>query len=398
MSFNSKVSEVMTVNIFGVTGSIGRSTLDVINYQSLRDQIKVNALSANNNVELLAQHSIKYKADYAVIVNPDKYKELKNALFGSNVSPLAGSDCLIEMADKGADWTMNAIVGFAGLEPSVASARTGKILALANKESLVCGGDLLNATINKYGSTLLPVDSEHSAVFQCLKNESRDSVEKIILTASGGPFREWSIPRIRNATVEQAIAHPNWDMGAKISIDSATMFNKALEIIEAKYLFNLSIDDIEVLVHPESILHSMVNFCDGSVIAQLSVPDMQGAIGYALNYPKRCALPIKRLALDQIGSLTFEAVDQEKFPALKLAYLSLQRGALFGAVLNAAKEIALDKFIDGEIKFLDITSLVEAVLDSKEILSLEGKDADTFEDIVQADLLSRDIARTIRLN
>ena len=387
-----------TVNIFGVTGSIGRSTLDVINFQDSSEQIKINALSANNNVELLARHSVEYNATYAVIADSLKYQELKNALSGTSVTPLAGSKCLKEVAELGADWTMNAIVGFAGLEPSIACAKTGKTLALANKESLVCGGDLLNNTIKRYGGTLLPVDSEHSAVFQCLKNEKAASLKRIILTASGGPFRDWPIARIKNATLKEAVAHPNWSMGTRISIDSATMFNKALEVIEAKYLFNLPITDIEVLVHPESILHSMVNFCDGSIIAQLAVPDMRGAIGFAYNYPRRLPLPVEHLKLEKIGSLNFESVDKKKFPALDIAYNSIERGALFGAIINAAKEIALDKFILGEIKFLDITLLVQKVLESKEIVGLENKNACKFDDILYADLLTRDIARIMKLS
>ena len=386
-----------TVNIFGVTGSIGSSTLSVLNFCSSFNEIKINALSANNNVELLVKHSIANKANYAIVANPNKYRELKNALFGSGVIALAGTNCITEMAEVGADWTMNAIVGFAGLEPSIATAKTGKVLALANKESLVCGGDLLNSTLEDFKTTLLPVDSEHSAIFQCLNGESTEDVDKIILTASGGPFRKWSLNRIKKATLKEALAHPNWEMGARISIDSASMFNKALEVIETKYLFNFPIERIKVLVHPESILHSMVAFNDGSVIAQLSVPDMRGAIGYAFNYPLRCSLPVEKLKLEQISSLNFEKVNSEKFPALDLAYSCVSRGALFGTILNASKEIALDKFIAGEIGFLDITFIVKKVLDSKEIIDFENKSADKLEDIICADSLTRDITRAASL-
>ena len=386
------------INIFGVTGSIGHSTLDVLKFHSSCSEIKINALSAYDNVELLAKYSKSHNAKFAIIGNLSKFTELKDALFGTEVTPLAGTKCLTDVAALEADWTMNAIVGFAGLEVSIASAQSSKVLALANKESFVCGGDLLNATIKKFNNVLLPVDSEHSAVFQCLKNEDMSSLRKIILTASGGPFRNWSINKIKKATLEESVVHPNWTMGTKISIDSATMFNKALEVIEAKYLFDLPINKIDVLVHPESIVHSMVSFTDGSVIAHLGVPDMRGAIGYAFNYPKRCPLPIKHLELEQIGSLNFEAVDKRKFPSIDLAYNCIERGPLFGSVLNATKEVALDKFIAGEIKFLDITLMVKKVLESKEVKYFENKCADNFEDIKQADFLARDLARTLTFN
>ena len=387
-----------TLNIFGVTGSIGQSTLDVINFQSSVENFQINALTSHSNVELLAQNCIAYDAKYAVIVNPNKYRELKDALVGTKVVPLAGIDSLIQVAEIKVDWTINAIVGFAGLRPSLASAKSGTVLALANKESLVCACDLLIRCVKDNGSTLLPVDSEHSAIFQCLQNETSESVDKVILTASGGPFRKWSVSEMRTATVQQAITHPNWSMGARISIDSATMFNKALEVIEAKYLFNLAIDDIEVLVHPESIVHSMVQFKDGSIIAQLGSPDMRGAIGYSLNHPRRRPLPVCNLDLATIGSLNFAKVDHVKFPALKLAYDSVSRGPLFGAVLNAAKEIALDKFISGEIKFLQMTALVQAVLDCKEIAELEGNDTKDLDSVIYADLLARRICEGINLS
>ena len=387
-----------TINIFGVTGSIGQSTLDVINFQSLKENFQINALTSHNNVELLAQNCISHSAGYAVIANPNKYLELKDALFGTKVVPLAGVESLIQVAEIKVDWTINAIVGFAGLRPSLASAKSGTVLALANKESLVCAGDLLTQCVKDNGSSLLPVDSEHSAVFQCLQNESSDSVDKVILTASGGPFRKWSVSKMSTATLQQAISHPNWSMGTRISIDSATMFNKALEVIEAKYLFNLSIDDIEVLVHPESIVHSMVQYKDGSIIAQLGTPDMRGAIGYSLNYPRRLSLPVDKLDLATIGSLNFEKVDQVKFPALKLAYESVSRGPLFGAVLNAAKEIALDRFISGEIKFLQMTALVQAVLDSNNIVELEGNNAENIDSVIYADFLARRICEGINLS
>ena len=385
-----------TINIFGVTGSIGQSTLDVVNFQSRDEKFKVNALSSNNNVELLAHNCISCHADYAIITNPTKYIELKNALFGSRVVPLAGTESLIEVAEERVDWTMNAIVGFAGLQPSLASSKCGTVLALANKESLVCAGDLLTSCIQESGGTLIPVDSEHSAVFQCLQNETANSVDKIILTASGGPFRGWSISDMEGVSLQQAIAHPNWSMGTRISIDSATMFNKALEVIEAKYLFDIQLDKIEVLVHPESIVHSMVQYNDGSVMAQLGTPDMRGAIGYSLNFPRRCPLPVDTLDLAKVGSLNFEAVNHINFPALKLAYSAIRRGPLFGAVLNAAKEKALDKFISGEIKFVEITLLVQAVLDSSDIVELEGESAENIDSVIYANSLTRRVTDRIK--
>ena len=387
-----------TLNIFGVTGSIGQSTLDVINFQSSVENFQINALTSHSNVELLTQNCIAYDAKYAVIVNPNKYRELKDALLGTKVVPLAGIESLIQVAEIKVDWTINAIVGFAGLRPSLASAKSGTVLALANKESLVCAGDLLIRCVKDNGSILLPVDSEHSAIFQCLQNETSESVDRVILTASGGPFRKWSVSEMRTATLQQAITHPNWSMGTRISIDSATLFNKALEVIEAKYLFNLAIDDIEVLVHPESIVHSMVQYKDGSIIAQLGSPDMRGAIGYSLNHPIRRPLPVDNLDLATIGSLNFAKVDHVKFPALKLAYDSVSRGPLFGAVLNAAKEIALDKFISGEIKFLQMTALVQAVLDCNEIAELEGNDTKDLDSVIYADLLARRICEGINLS
>ena len=386
-----------TINIFGVTGSIGQSTLNVLNFQSREEKFKVNVLSCNNNVELLAHNCISCHADYAVVTNANKYVELKNALFGSKVVPLAGPESLIEVAEERVDWTMNAIVGFAGLQPSLASAKCGTVLALANKESLVCAGDLLTRCIQESGSSLIPVDSEHSAVFQCLQNQTAHSVDKIILTASGGPFRGWSISDMEEVSLQQAVAHPNWSMGTRISIDSATMFNKALEVIEAKYLFDIPLDKIEVLVHPESIVHSMVQYNDGSIMAQLGTPDMRGAIGYALNFPRRCPLPVENLNLAKVGSLTFEEVNHINFPALKLAYSAIRRGPLFGAVLNAAKEKALDKFISGEIQFLEITLLVQAVLDSRDILELEGESAESIDTVIYANSLTRRVTDKMKL-
>ena len=384
-----------TVNIFGVTGSIGQNTLDVLRHQANAEKFKVIAFSSNDNIEQLVENAKEFKAKYAIIANEEKYLELKQAVSGTDVVPLAGHKSINEVASLNVDWTMNAIVGFAGLRPSLESARNGKTLALANKESLVCGGRLLTSRVEQNGGLLLPVDSEHSAIFQCLNNQPRSSINKVILTASGGPFRNWSISKMEKATLKEAINHPNWDMGVKISIDSATMFNKALEVIEAKHLFDISSKDIEVLVHPESIVHSLVSFKDGSVIAQLGVPDMKSAIGYALNYPNRRSLPVDTLDLTEIKSLNFEKVDKKKFPALDLAFTVLDNGDLFGAVLNAAKEVALEKFIRGEIKFLEITNLVQRVLEANQIQELRDRKLTAYDDVFFADELSREIANNL---
>ncbi len=384
-----------TVNIFGVTGSIGQNTLDVLRHQANAEKFKVIAFSSNDNIEQLVENAKEFKAKYAIIANEEKYLELKQAVSGTDVVPLAGHKSINEVASLNVDWTMNAIVGFAGLRPSLESARNGRTLALANKESLVCGGRLLTSKVEQNGGLLLPVDSEHSAIFQCLNNQPRSSINKVILTASGGPFRNWSISKMEKATLKEAINHPNWDMGVKISIDSATMFNKALEVIEAKHLFDISSKDIEVLVHPESIVHSLVSFKDGSVIAQLGVPDMKSAIGYALNYPNRRSLPVDTLDLTKIRSLNFEKVDKKKFPALDLAFTVLDNGDLFGAVLNAAKEVALEKFIRGEIKFLEITNLVRRVLEANQIQELRDRKLTAYDDVFFADELSREIANNL---
>lgn len=386
------------LNILGVTGSIGTNTLRVISEDSKNDDLKINIVSGNNNVELLAQFAIEFNAKYAVIANSDKYQKLKECLFGSSVIPVAGTDELIKLCEEPVDWTMNAIVGFAGLAPSLAVAKTGKALALANKESLVCGGALLTKEIGQSNGTLLPVDSEHNAIFQCLRHENISTVHKLILTASGGPFRDWTKEKMNKVTLEEALQHPNWDMGAKISIDSATMFNKALEVIEAKHLFNVKSSEIEVLIHRQSIIHSLVSFCDGSVIAQLGNPDMRGAIGFTLNYPDRLPLSVDKLNLLDHPNLSFEKVDSKKFPALKLAYNVLESEGLLSTVLNAAKEVAVEKFIRKQIKFLDIVRVVEEVLQSAAVSKLETNNIYDINQIKAADKLARQEANLIKLS
>lgn len=351
------------VSIFGATGSIGRNTVALLEAQGGREAYEVVALSGAGNVALLAAQARALGARIAVTAEPGRYAELKAALAGTGIAAAAGAEALVEAAAEPADWTMSAIVGAAGLAPGLAAALRGGTLALANKESLVCAGALLRRVCAAAGATLLPVDSEHSAIFQALRGERADEVERVILTASGGPFRDWTHAAMAAATPQQAAAHPNWAMGQRISIDSATMFNKALEMIEARELFHMRPDQIEVVVHPQSIVHSLVGFRDGSLIAQLGPSDMKGAIGFALNWPERLDLPVARLDLAAIGRLEFTPADPARFPALRLARAALEMGGLAGAVFNGAKEAALDAFLAGRVGFLDMAHLVEHVME-----------------------------------
>ncbi len=380
------------VSVFGSTGSIGQNTVDVLRRQGGAEAYQVIALTGSSNIETLAAQARELRARIAVTADPEQLDALKAALAGSGVKALAGPDGLLEAAAEPADWTMSAIVGVAGLAPTLISATHGGVLALANKESLVCAGALLLRTCKDHGTTLLPVDSEHSAIFQALQGEDRSTLERILLTASGGPFRDWPKEKMRDVTPRQAMAHPNWEMGARISIDSATMFNKALELIEAKILFDVEPDQIEVVVHPQSIIHSMVGFRDGSIIAQLGPSDMRGAIGYALNWPKRLNLPVDRLDFASLSRLDFLAEDRDRFPSLNLARKALQAGGLSGAVLNAAKEVALDEFLANRIGFLDISRIVTHVLDHLSEDAAEiGPDYD-LGDVVRIDAKARQMA------
>lgn len=351
------------ISIFGATGSIGRNTVSLVEEQGGAEAYEVVALTGSENVALLAEQARALRAGYAVTSDATKLAELTAALEGSGTRPAAGREALLAAASEPVDWGMSAIVGAAGLEPGLRLARHGGVLALANKESLVAAGDLLRGTCAEFGTDLVPVDSEHSAIFQALRGERREDLERIILTASGGPFRDWPASRMAGVSPKEARAHPNWDMGLRISIDSASLFNKALEVIEARALFDVNPEQIEVLVHPQSIVHSMVGFTDGSVLAQLGPSDMRGAIGYALNWPERRALPVDRLDFPAIGRLDFAPADPVRFPAIRLAYEVMAMGGLAGAVLNAAKEAALDGFIAGAIGFLDMAVLVEHVLE-----------------------------------
>ncbi len=349
------------VTVFGSTGSIGCSTLDLI--QRRPEAFDVVALTGGRNVARLAAQARMVRADLAVTAHPDCLDELRAALAGSGVEAAAGREALIEAAKRPADWIMSGIVGAAGLEPGLVALEQGTTLALANKESLVCAGPLLMATARAHGATVLPVDSEHSAVFQALIGEEMSAVERIIITASGGAFRDWPAARLARATPEEAATHPNWDMGQRITIDSASLFNKALELIETKEFFGVEPDRIEALVHPESMIHAMVGFHDGALMAHIGPPDMRHAIGFALNWPERRDLPVARVDFAELGSLTFRAPDETRYPALALARRVMAEGGLSGAVFNAAKERALDHFIARRIGFLQMAELVERVMD-----------------------------------
>jgi 1-deoxy-D-xylulose-5-phosphate reductoisomerase len=346
-----------SVTILGCTGSIGCNTIDLIDRQPAA--YRVEALVAHRNVARLVEQARRLRPAVAVVADAALYGDLAAALAGTGIAVAAGPAAVVEAAERPADWVMSAIVGAAGLEPTLAAARRGAVIALANKESLVCGGALVMAAVQRGGATLLPVDSEHSAIFQVFDFAQAEAVEKIILTASGGPFRTWDHAAMRAVTPAQAVAHPNWSMGAKISVDSATMMNKGLELIEAHHLFSLGEDRIDILVHPQSVVHSLVSYVDGSVLAQLGTPDMRTPIAYALGWPRRMAAPSKRLDLAEVARLTFEAPDMTRFPALRLVREALRRGGAVPTLLNAANEVAVAAFLSGAIGFLDIAAVVE---------------------------------------
>jgi 1-deoxy-D-xylulose-5-phosphate reductoisomerase len=350
-----------TLSIFGATGSVGLSTLDLVRQH--RDAYRVVALTANGHAAELAALAREFDAEIAVVADEAAYPALKEALAGTNILAAAGAEALVEAARMGADWTMAAIVGCAGLPPTMAAIKAGKTVALANKEALVSAGELMMAAVARSGATLLPVDSEHNAIFQCLAGGKIDQVRKITLTASGGPFRTCSLDQMRSVTPAQAVAHPNWDMGAKISVDSATMFNKGLELIEAHHLFPVGLDNIDILIHPQSVIHSMVEYQDRSTLAQLGSPDMRIPIASALAWPERIETNCLPLDLGKIARLDFEAPDLDRFPALKLARSAAEAGGATPAILNAANEVAVAAFLEGRIGFLDIADMVSSTLD-----------------------------------
>jgi len=381
------------ISIFGATGSIGQNTLDLVRRDA--DAFDVVALTGAHNIRQLAQDARDLRADVAVTSEIALLDDLKDALAGSDVAAAAGPDALLEAASRPADWVMSAIVGAAGLPPGLRALEQGATLALANKESLVCAGRLVLATVDAHGGALLPVDSEHSAVFQALLGEDMDAVERIIITASGGAFRDWPLEDLAKATPEQAAAHPNWDMGQRITIDSASMFNKALELIETKEFFRVKPAQIEAVVHPESMIHALVGFRDGALMAHVGPPDMRHAIGFALYYPKRRDLPVARLDLAELGQFTFRAPDEVRWPALRLAREVMDRGGLSGAVFNAAKETALDGFIAGNLKFTQMTDVVAQVLEDERgtggLIDAEM----TLDNVLEADHLARQVAQRV---
>jgi len=374
-----------SVTILGSTGSIGVNTLDLIGRNMTA--YEVIALTAHKNVTRLIEQAKQFKPQIAVIGDETLYGTLKEGLAGTNIQVMAGEAAIIEAAQAPASWVMGGIVGAAGLKPTLAAIRRGATVGLANKECLVCAGDFVMAEVEKAGATLLPVDSEHNAIFQVYDFDRHKSIRRIILTASGGPFRTRGREEMEHITPAEAVAHPNWDMGAKISVDSATLMNKGLEMIEAYHLFPVEVSQIDVLVHPQSVIHSMVEYEDGSVLAELGSPDMRTPIGYALAWPERMETPVEQLDLAKIAQLTFEAPDPVRFPALRLARMALEEGGSAPTVLNAANEVAVHAFLDNRLKFLDICRLVEDTLGR-----IKTRPISSLEDVFQLDEESRTTA------
>ena len=387
------------VTILGSTGSIGVSTPSLFEQAGAQGsaEVEIVALTGGRNVELLAEQAKAWRPERVVIADESLYEPLKARLNGAGIPIAAGAQAVNEAAEMQADWVMSAIVGSAGLAPTLAAARTGAVIALANKESLVCAGPALLETARKAGGQVIPVDSEHSAIFQSLQTACAHRVARLILTASGGPFREWSLQEMAGATPEQAVAHPNWSMGAKISIDSATMMNKGLEMIEAAYLFDTPAERIDVLVHPQSIIHSMVEYEDGSTLAQLGPPDMRAPIACAFAWPDRLPWPAPRLDLAAIGALTFSEPDAVRFPAIGIARSALAAGGLAPAAMNAANETAVAAFLDRRIGFLDIAATVSETLERMEALGELGAGAagDILENAMSTDRSARRVAGDI---
>lgn len=379
------VMKTRSISLLGSTGSIGTTTLSIVRQHPQR--FRVEALTGSNNVELLIQQALEFRPRYVAIANENKLPLLKEALAGTGIEVSAGEAAIIEAANRPSDWVMAGIVGLAGLRPTLAAIERGAIVALANKECMVSAGEIVRAACKKSGAELLPVDSEHNAIFQVLETEDPAAIEAITLTASGGPFRTLSAEELAHVTPKQALAHPNWKMGPKITIDSASMMNKGLEVIEAWHLFPVTVEQIRVVVHPESIIHSLVHYVDGSVLAQLSLPDMSTPIAHTMLWPERLKLDIPKLDLAALGALHFEAPDIERFPCLSLAFKALAVGGAAPAILNAANEIAVQKFLEERIAFTHIPHIIEEVLST-----LTCTTPQTLEDVLEIDAKAREAA------
>jgi len=384
--------DVRSITILGATGSIGASTVDLIKREP--ERYRVESISARRNAAALGKIAREVGARHAVVADPAAYRDLKSALSGSRIEAAAGEEALIEAAQRPADWVMASISGSVGLKPTMAAIERGATVALANKECLVCAGSLFMRRAASAGATVLPVDSEHNAVFQALGSGHRADVRRAILTASGGPFRTWSKEAIKAATPEQALRHPNWSMGPKVTIDSATLMNKGLELIEAHHLFALRPDEIDVLVHPQSVVHGLVEFRDGSVVAQLGSPDMRIPIAHCLAWPRRINGPAARLDLAKVRELTFETPDLDRFPALALARRAMESGGAAPTVLNAADEVAVAEFIAGRIGFTAIAALVEATLDAAEKRDLLAEPT-SIDTAMAVDHIARSLAKDL---
>jgi 1-deoxy-D-xylulose-5-phosphate reductoisomerase len=373
------------ISVLGATGSIGESTLDLIGRDP--EAYRVVALTGGHNAGRLAELAVRHRAELAVVADPAAYPALRAALSGTDIETGAGEEALLEAASRAADWVMAAIVGAAGLKPTLEAVRQGTLTALANKECLVSAGDIFMREVARAKATLLPVDSEHSAVMQVMTGVQPERIERVCLTASGGPFRCWTPEQMHDARPEQALNHPNWSMGPKVTIDSATLMNKGLELLEAHHLFSLPPAKLNVLIHPQSIVHCLVHLSDGSVLAQMSCPDMRTPIAYTLAWPERMHAPTKRLDLAELGALSFERPDTERFPALRLAREVLEAGGSGGTVLNAANEVAVEAYLAGKIGFLAIAALVEAALASNAGLTTSRRE--TVDDVLAIDAEAR---------
>ena len=383
----------MRVSILGATGSVGTSTLDVIAAAS-PERFEIAALTAHSNVAGLAAAARKTGAEIAVIANPDCYRDLAEALSGTGIEVAAGQSGLLEAADRDVGCVMGAIVGAAGLEPTLAAARRADRLAIANKECLVIAGELFLADLRAAGTEIIPVDSEHAAVFQVIQGRAPASVSRVVLTASGGSFRDWPLERIGEATREEALNHPSWEMGSKITVDSATMMNKGLELIEAHHLFDLGVDQLDALIHPQSLIHCLVEFCDGSLVAQFARPDMRLPIAQSLYWPERRDTPNERFDYAKLAEIDFRPVEPERFPAFVLAREAMKRGGLAPAVLNGANEAAVAAFLAGNIGFLDIARTVSDTLEKAERDGVLASPV-TLTSALEADQIARDLARDV---